>query len=176
MARIVRGVDTVLGWVLAGMMAALVACVAWQVLSRYVLASPSTVTDELARLIFIWLAMLGSAYTLGQRRHLAISLLAQMVPPQRLRPLNVLLVLLIMAFAGGVMIYGGARMTLATFSTGQVTPTLRLPGGYLYLSVPIAGGLILFYCLAILRDIFGPEARGPTDPLPDPVAEEGPVR
>lgn len=171
MARLMRGVDAGLGWVLAAMMAALVACVAWQVLSRYVLASPSTVTDELARLIFIWLAMLGSAYTLGQRRHLAISLLAQIVPPQRLRPLNVLLVLLIIAFAGGVMIYGGLRMTLATFSTGQVTPTLRLPAGYLYLSVPIAGALIVLYSLAILRDIFGPEARGPTDPLPDPVVE-----
>ncbi|MDW2244928.1 TRAP transporter small permease, partial [Vibrio sp. 1287] len=53
----------------------LVFCVVWQVLSRYVLGKPSTVTDELARYLFMWVALIGAAYTTGLKRHLAIDLL-----------------------------------------------------------------------------------------------------
>lgn len=44
----------------------LVFCVVWQVLSRYVLGKPSTVTDELARYLFMWVALIGAAYTTGR--------------------------------------------------------------------------------------------------------------
>uniref|UniRef100_UPI003B5224BC TRAP transporter small permease subunit n=1 Tax=Vibrio cholerae TaxID=666 RepID=UPI003B5224BC len=36
----------------------LVFCVVWQVLSRYVLGKPSTVTDELARYLFMYVTNL----------------------------------------------------------------------------------------------------------------------
>jgi TRAP-type C4-dicarboxylate transport system permease small subunit len=168
-----RIVDTILASALVIIFALLVGCVMWQVASRYVFSAPSTMTDELARLLLIWLAMLGAAYTLGQRRHLAINLIGSGVPPQRLRPLNLLLTALIAAFAVGVMIHGGWRLVSGIFATGQVTPTLRLPGGVLYLGVPISGALILFYCAVIVRDILGPEAQGPTEIVrEDPISTE----
>lgn len=52
----------------------LVLCVVWQVLSRYIIGKPSTVTDELARYLFMWVALIGAAYTTGLKRHLAIDL------------------------------------------------------------------------------------------------------
>lgn len=165
-----RIVDAVLSWTLVAIFAVLVGCVMWQVASRYVFSAPSTMTDELARLLLIWLAMLGAAYTLGQRRHLAINLIGAGVPPQRLRPLNLLLILLIAAFAAGVMVHGGWRLVSGIFATGQVTPTLRLPGGVLYLGVPVSGVLILFYCAVMVRDVFGPTALGPTE-----VVREDPI-
>lgn len=171
-----RLVDSVLATVLVLIFAALVVCVSWQVASRYVLAAPSTMTDELARLLLIWLAMLGAAYTLGQRRHLAINLIGAGVDPRRLRPLNLLLIALIAAFAAGVMVHGGWRLVSGIFATGQVTPTLRLPGGVLYMAVPISGVLILFYCAVMAVEVFGPEAPGPTevmrdDPVRNPEAQ-----
>ncbi|GAL20025.1 TRAP-type transport system small permease component [Vibrio maritimus] len=39
----------------------LVFCVIWQVISRYVIGKPSTVTDELARYLFMWVALIGAA-------------------------------------------------------------------------------------------------------------------
>lgn len=53
----------------------LVVCVVWQVISRYVLGSPSIVTDELARFLFMWVGLIGAAYATGLKRHLAIDLL-----------------------------------------------------------------------------------------------------
>lgn len=171
-----RFVDSILAGALAVIFAALVVCVTWQVTSRYVFSAPSTVTDELARLLLIWLAMLGAAYTLGQRRHLAINLIGAGVAPQRLRPLNLLLIALIASFAAGVMLHGGWRLVSGIFATGQVTPTLRLPGGVLYLGVPVSGALILFYCVVMAIEVFGPEAPGPTevmreDPVQNPEAQ-----
>ncbi|WP_316931840.1 TRAP transporter small permease [Parabacteroides distasonis] len=49
----------------------------WQVLSRYILVSPSSVTDELAGYLLIWVGLLGAAYVSGKNEHLAIDLLLQ---------------------------------------------------------------------------------------------------
>ena len=43
------------------LMAFLVVDVLWQVLSRYILVSPSSVTDELAGYLLIWVGLLGAA-------------------------------------------------------------------------------------------------------------------
>ena len=59
----------------------LVFCVIWQVISRYVIGKPSTVTDELARYLFMWVALIGAAYTTGLKRHLAIDLMTYTVFP-----------------------------------------------------------------------------------------------
>ncbi|MDP7572961.1 MAG: TRAP transporter small permease subunit, partial [Myxococcota bacterium] len=68
-------VDRVLGTLLVVLMAASVVNVLWQVLSRYVLGSPSSFTDELARYLLVWVGLLGSAYAAGQRLHVAVDLL-----------------------------------------------------------------------------------------------------
>ena len=57
-------------------MGASVANVLWQVYHALrARASPSGFTDELARYLLIWLGLLGAAYAVGQRMHLAIDLL-----------------------------------------------------------------------------------------------------
>lgn len=56
------------------LMAFLVVDVLWQVLSRYILVSPSSVTDELAGYLLIWVGLLGAAYVSGKNEHLAIDL------------------------------------------------------------------------------------------------------
>ena len=72
-------IDSLLRWVIIAIFTVLVACVTWQVLSRYVLGTPSTLTDEIARFLFMWLALIGGAYTFGARRHLAIDLLTDLL-------------------------------------------------------------------------------------------------
>jgi TRAP-type C4-dicarboxylate transport system permease small subunit len=143
----------------------MVACVSWQVASRYLFDAPSVMTDEIGRFLLMWFALLAAAYVLGQRRHLAISLFGHLpVGPAR-RTLAVGLTLVIAAFVLAVMIWGGARLVLDTLASGQVTPTLRLPMGAVYAAAPISGALMLLYCLDILRTALGPQALGPNDPL-----------
>lgn len=142
----------------------LVACVTWQVLSRYVMPTPSTVTDELGRFTLMWFSLLGAAYVLGQRRHLAIDLFAALPPGAGRRALSVTLTLLIAAFVILALLVGGGRLALHTLQTGQITPSLRVPMGYVYMIVPLTGALMLVYCADILRTALGPRCAGPNDP------------
>ncbi len=140
----------------------LVACVVWQVVSRYVLEAPSTITDEMARFLFIWVALLGGAYTLGQRRHLAIDLLPVITRGGLRLAVNTSIIAAIALFAGLIMVYGGMDLVSRTLATGQVSPALRLPMGLVYIAIPFSGLCILFYCLTFLTDLFR-EGRGPND-------------
>ncbi|HCS2485688.1 TPA: TRAP transporter small permease, partial [Shigella flexneri] len=74
--RLKLAVDRVIAAFSVAVMLALVVCVVWQVFSRYVLNQPSTLTDELARFLMIWVGLLGAAYTVGTQRHLSIDLFA----------------------------------------------------------------------------------------------------
>lgn len=159
---ITRGVDLVLRLVITLAFAVLVACVIWQVVSRYVLESPSTVTDEMARFLFIWVALLGGAYTLGQRRHLAIDLLPQITRGALRKAINGAIIAAIATFAALVMLYGGLDLVNRTLETGQVSPALRLPMGLVYIAIPFSGICILYYCLTFLGDLLR-DGRGPND-------------
>lgn len=141
----------------------LIVCVVWQVISRFVLGSPSTVTDELARFMFIWVALLGAAYTLGQRRHLAIDLLSGALKGKAKLYSDIFIITAIACFAGLIMIHGGMILVMKTLSTGQVSPVLRFPMGYVYAAIPFSGGLMMFYCFDFLIGVITGQGTGPND-------------
>ena len=117
-------VQRVNGFVLTVLAFALVACVVWQVASRYVTSTPSTSTDELARFMFMWISLLGAAQASATKQHLAIDLLAMRLKGVAKRTLNVVIELCIIVFAALVMVYGGSLLTAKTFANAQVTPAL----------------------------------------------------
>ena len=53
------------------LMVVLLTVLTWQVVSRYVLQDPSTVTEELSRLLLMWLGTLGTALGFMLRKHLS---------------------------------------------------------------------------------------------------------
>ncbi|MCL1821848.1 MAG: TRAP transporter small permease, partial [Prolixibacteraceae bacterium] len=99
-------IDTWLEWVLIILMSLLVVDVLWQVISRYVMNSPSSFTDELAAYLLIWVGLLGAAYVAGTREHLAIDILLQKSSPRRKYKLEIIISALIVLFAVVVM-FGG---------------------------------------------------------------------
>ena len=164
MIALIHRMDAALRLLLMVTAGVLVGCVVWQVASRYVMAAPSTVTDEIGRFTLMWFSLLGAAYVLGQRRHLAIDLAVGLKPGPAKRALSVALTLVIAFFVLVAMVLGGWRLMQQTLASGQVTPTLRLPMGYVYAIVPLSGALMLVYCLDILRTALGPTCAGPNDP------------
>ena len=166
-------VQRVNGFVLTVLAFALVACVVWQVASRYThvwadwmplvfladllrLIKPSTVTDELARFMFMWVGLLGAAQASAYKQHLAIDLLAMKLQGGAKRTLNVVIECCIIAFAALVMIKGGWALAAKTFANDQVTPALQWPMGYVYLVVPLAGALMVFFAVVeIIHELSG---------------------
>ncbi|MFD1696259.1 TRAP transporter small permease [Roseibium aestuarii] len=149
-----NAIDTLLRSTIVVIFSILVVCVSWQVISRFILGTPSTSTDELARFLFMWLALIGGAYTLGQRRHLAIDLLTLHLSGRRKMISELVIIGVIALFCAIVMVYGGGQLVVRTLSSGQVTPSLQLPMGYVYGAIPFAGLVMLYYCLTFCRDLF----------------------
>jgi TRAP-type C4-dicarboxylate transport system permease small subunit len=145
-------VDRTLERLLVVLMTLLVLDVLWQVASRYILKSPSSFTDELARFLFIWIGLLGAAYVTGKQMHLAIDLLQSRLTALGRRRLQVLIQLLIILFAVAILVVGGARLVYVTLKLNQTAPALELPLGYVYAVVPLSGLLMTFYALVNLLD------------------------
>ncbi len=93
----------------------------------------------------MWVALIGAAYTTGQKRHLAIDLLTMRLTGKRKIINEIIIQLAIAAFAFIVLIYGGTNLALKTLSTYQLTPALGLQMGYIYFCLPISGALMMFY-------------------------------
>ncbi|WP_111638503.1 TRAP transporter small permease [Marinomonas shanghaiensis] len=153
MTKFIRVVDRILSTVCVTLMVALVACVVWQVFSRYVLGAPSTSTDEMARFLFIWVGLLGAAFTLGQKKHLAMDFMLLALDGRKKATLQLLITLIGLFFAVVIMVFGGGSLVLKTLSVGQISPVLGLEMGWVYSAIPISGVCMILY---LLRDLFAP--------------------
>lgn len=163
MKNAVRLVNGLLGGLTVLVFTILVICVVWQVVSRFILGTPSTTTDEIARFLFMWIAFVGAAYTLGQKRHLAIDVMSLMLEGKAQRNVRALVIVIVAAFVSVVMVYGGYELMTKTLESGQMTPALRLPMGYVYGAIPFSGVMMLFYCVALLVELFDPNAEQDAD-------------
>ncbi|MBE2896875.1 TRAP transporter small permease [Pasteurellaceae bacterium HPA106] len=123
----------------------LVFCVVWQVISRYVLGAPSIVTDELARFLFMWVGLIGAAHATGLKQHLAIDLLLMKTEGKKKVLLELLILSLMIFFAAYILIYGGGELAWDTHTSGQISPSLAIDMGLVYLCLPISGAIMLFY-------------------------------
>lgn len=135
-------------------MSALVINVVWQVASRYLFASPSTFTDELAGFLLIWVGMLGAAYVKGKNEHLAIDLLHEKLSPSNKAKLLIFINVLVIAFAISIMVIGGIWLVYTRFVLGQISAAMQLPLGWVYVVVPISGLLMSYYAVDDIKLLF----------------------
>lgn len=123
----------------------MVLVVLYQVFARTVLGNPSTLTEEFVRFSLVWLSMLASAYVVGKKGHLAVTLLSEKLQGKNRRILEFVVQILFLFFAGVIMVFGGWNAVSITL--GQISPSLSIPMGYVYLSVPVSGVIMFIYSL-----------------------------
>jgi TRAP-type C4-dicarboxylate transport system permease small subunit len=140
-------IDQLLEKFVAAIMAILVVDVLWQVISRYILSSPSSFTDELAGFLLIWVGLFGAAYVAGKNEHLAIDLLLQRSGPRRRKFLEIFISACIITFALTVLIIGGTWLVYTRFALDVKSAALEIPLGYVYIVLPISGLLIVFFTI-----------------------------
>lgn len=140
-----RKLDKFLGGFLVMLLTIMVLAVLWQVFSRYILKSPSSITEELARYLLIWIGVLGAAYASGQQAHLAINLLGPKLNVVNRKKLRIFINLLIIFFAIVVLIIGGGDLVLLNLELGQSSAALEVPLYLVYTVIPISGLVIVVY-------------------------------
>lgn len=141
-------------------MAVLVLDVLWGVVSRFVLGAQSRFTEELATMLLIWVSLLGASLAYGSAQHLGVDYFVRKLHPDTHRLMQVVVALVVMAFAASVMVYGGMVLFTRTLDSGQVSPAMGLKMGYVYLVVPISGALFI---LESLSSIVSPDVVETTD-------------
>lgn len=149
-----KKLDRVLAVTLIALMGFSVVNVWWQVLTRWLMANPSSFTEELARYLLIWIGTLGAAYGVGQKLHLAIDLLPEALKGKKRHGLEIVIQAIIVLFAAAVMVVGGGRLVLLTAQFGQTSAALGIPLSFVYSIVPISGLIIVFYGLVEIYQRF----------------------
>jgi TRAP-type C4-dicarboxylate transport system permease small subunit len=147
LGRLKTVIDKVIGFILICMMTFLVCCVTWQVFSRYVLQMPSIMTDEMARFLLIWIALLGSAYVVGLQKHLNIDLVLLYLSGKARSLANLIINLLIGVFSLVVVVIGGIWLVRNVLASNQMASAMQFPIGYIYLILPFSGIIMVFYSL-----------------------------
>ena len=134
--------------VMATLMGLLVIDVIWQVTTRFILNSPSSFTDELARFLLIWLGLLGAALVSGHRMHLAIDLLShRFSAPGTQKYLAIFIESVVVVTALTIMVWGGSKLVYTIWSLGQTSTALRIPLSVVYSIIPLSGLLITYFAM-----------------------------
>ena len=125
----------------------LVVDVLFQVLSRYIIKTSFSWTEELARFLLIWLSILGAAYLNAKREHLSMDFLYQKLTESNKRKVSIIVELMVFFFALIVMVIGGGNLVYTTLHLNQLSGTLQIPLGYIYSILPISGFLIMSFAI-----------------------------
>lgn len=132
---------------LVATMALLVADVVWGVFTRYALGQQAKWSEELARFLLMWVALLGGAVAFGTRAHLGVDYFVNRLHPAARRWTAVVAHLVVLFFAVEVLLRGGARVVSEALILEQTTPALGWKMGYVYLALPISGLFVALYTL-----------------------------
>ena len=157
-------IDKFLEIVCAFLFGTMVVICTYQVVTRYFFNSPSTVSEELLTYSFTWMALFASALVFGKRDHMRMGFIADKLTGTKRMILELVIELLVFAFTFVVLVYGGISITKLAFA--QVTASLGIPMGAVYLVIPICGVIILIYNVLNMIDIV--RAKGV---VPDPTDE-----
>ncbi|MDZ7333504.1 MAG: TRAP transporter small permease [candidate division KSB1 bacterium] len=150
MTKITKIISKILGVVLTVLMGAMVIDVTWQVLSRFVIKNPSSYTEELAGFLLIWIGLLGSSYAYYTKAHLGIDVLVYRLSGVKRKIIEISINLIVLTFAFFVMVLGGIRLVKLTFTLGQISPALGIEMGYIYMVIPIAGILMIYFAIQFI--------------------------
>jgi TRAP-type C4-dicarboxylate transport system permease small subunit len=160
-----RWLCRVLEFALVSIVAALVLIVLWGVAARFLFDAPSWWTEETARLLLIWLTMLGAPVALARHEHLGLEVFVDTLDPATRRRVAIFSELVVLVFSLTVLLIGGGYLVTETLRAGQNTPALNLPMGYVYLATPIGGlGMLLVgidRLWRLLTDEMAPHAEAP---------------
>ncbi len=150
MNKIRKLLDKILEVLTCLMLAMMVITVCWQVISRYVLGTPSTFTEELLRFALVWLSMLGMAYVSGKQHHICLTLFLDKASPLLRTLWTLVLQICFGLFALYALIIGGLQ--ISSISMAQYSPALNISMGHVYYALPLGGILIIIYSVLNIMD------------------------
>ena len=150
MNKLTQNITKILGIFLILLMSVLVLNVTWQVLTRFILRNPSSFTEELAGFLLIWIGLLGASYALYTKAHLGIDVFIMKLTGTKKQIIEIVIYTIILLFALFVMMIGGLKLVHLTFNLNQISHTLGIKMGYVYLVIPLSGLFMIYYSIVVI--------------------------
>ena len=114
-----------------------------QVFSRFIKFSMPG-TEELARLLIVWLTFLGTSLAIHQKMHLGVRYFVSLVSKNKQRAIDFVIHIITILFFGILMVYG-FKLTWSTMAT--TSSTLQLPMGLFYGVIPISSLFSIYFII-----------------------------
>jgi len=140
--RFAEGLTTALEYLSVMCVATMSVLVIAQVILRYVFNDPLTWSEEMARILFIYLSFLGIGAAYGRRRHMAIDALIILLPARLRRAVEFSVVVIATAFLVTVIVLT-VRSMAELYRVEITTPALDFPMAYVYLIIPLGLSMLI---------------------------------
>jgi tripartite ATP-independent transporter DctM subunit len=116
------------------------------VVSRYVFNAPLTWSDELASILFLWLAMLGAVIALRRGEHMRLATFLNLMPPRRRAWVETLVTCTVMLFVGLLLLPAHEHFDDQWVIT---TPALEWHDGVRVAAIGV--GAVLMLAISLVR-------------------------
>lgn len=141
----------VLNVTIAAMLFVMCAVTVWQVFARYVLNDASSWSEEVARIMMTYMALLGSAVVIKTGGHVTVTVLIDRVGPGML---TWLLALRDLAMLTTLCVMGWSSFQFALLNSVQLSAAMDIPMVYIYAALWLgAGAMVVMLILARLSKI-----------------------
>lgn len=120
-----------------------------QVIMRYFLRSPFVWSEELARYILVWSAIIGVSLAVRERRHISVDFLPIVMGEKTYRIFAIIGHVGVLAFSV-LMISASIPLMQRLAMMGQTSPALGIPMWVVYAAIPVGFSLTLLRTLQAL--------------------------
>ncbi len=163
--RTVQGLRTIAVWVVVACFVYMTLAVLAQVFGRYVFNYSISWTEETAKFAQIWVVLIGAGITMRRGLHVAVDVLAAMLPLNLARALMVLVAAGCLWFLG-IVIYGSLPLIELGWKF-ETSPVLQIPMWIIYLCLPLGA---IYFGIEIVLSVFA-RWDNPTNQRPDSQTE-----
>lgn len=136
-------------WICGLLMAAITVLVFLQVITRYVLEYPFDWPEEMARMLFVWAALLGAVLAMRRMAHFSIEIAVRRMPPAVRRAAAIVVRLALLGFLLLVAVLG-LDATLRVRE--QLSAGMEISMSYGYAAVPVSFALM---AVEMARQLWG---------------------
>jgi TRAP-type C4-dicarboxylate transport system permease small subunit len=126
-------------WACGLLMTGITVLVFLQVITRYVLEYPLDWPEEVARILFVWVALLGAVLALRRGSHFSIGMFTQRLSAPARRRLDILLRAALLAF---IVLVAWLGLDAAMRVRYQESAAMEISMSWAYASVPVGFGLM----------------------------------
>lgn len=151
---VIDGINRVVGWGLALLLAVISVVVLIQVLVRFILTAigvdvSASWTEELARYLLCWMVFLGAAYGCRKAQLMALDFAVSKLPGAAGQAARYLSLLLCLAF---FLLLVQVGWSFVEFGRSEASPVMRLGMQWVYAAIPVGAALMVVNTLGLMME------------------------